>query len=305
MEKGFFQGIDVKLHKIEDTAARRAALSTGDVQGSVDIVDSFANAFAAGIPAQVVLKLDDSLGGDGLVVKKRRSAPSRTSRERRSPIRLGQPSHFFLLALLHGAGLSIKDVESRPMEPDQAGAAFVSGNVDAAVTWEPWLTKASQLPHARILTTSRHPGADRRRLHRARGLPREEPGDGRGLHPRLARGRGLLAAHPEESNQIMAKALGLDAKAFAQMIGGIRYSDLAENQRFFTRDADRQSPFTRLMGKANEIWTREGVIKTPKDPNLADGSRIVLDLNSHDPTVHHGLHSRDVPAVPGRRGASP
>ena len=153
-EKGFFQGIDVKLHKIEDTAARRAALSTGDVQGSVDIVDSFANAFAAGIPAQVVLKLDDSLGGDGLVVKKEiRTVQDLKGKTIAYPP--GQPSHFFLLALLHGAGLSIKDVESRPMEPDQAGAAFVSGNVDAAVTWEPWLTKASQLPHARILTTSR------------------------------------------------------------------------------------------------------------------------------------------------------
>jgi NitT/TauT family transport system substrate-binding protein len=38
--------------------------------------------------------------------------------------------------------MSEKDIQSIQMEQDKAGAAFVAHKVDAAVTWEPWLTRA-------------------------------------------------------------------------------------------------------------------------------------------------------------------
>jgi NitT/TauT family transport system substrate-binding protein len=41
------------------------------------------------------------------------------------------------------------------MDADKAGAAFVAGALDAAVTWEPWLTKASESGHGHILITTR------------------------------------------------------------------------------------------------------------------------------------------------------
>ena len=277
-EKGFFRGIDVTLQKLEDTSARRAALVSGDVQGSVDIVDSFANAFAAGVPARVVLKLDDSAGGDGIVAKKE-IATIRDLKGKTVAYPPGQPSHFFLLSELDKVGLSSKDIDSRPMEPDQAGAAFISGNVDAAVTWEPWLSKTAKLAHAHILVTSREtPGliADVFTVRR----------DYLDKNPEVVEAfiRGWFEAvaywqkNPEESNQIMAKALGIKAEEFTQMVKGIRYSNLEDNRAFFSRAADGSSPFIKLMSRANEIWTREKVIKSSKDPSHADGSRIVLGL---------------------------
>src|ERR1022692_1391245 len=40
------------------------------------------------------------------------------------------------------------------MEPDVAGAAFLAGRIDAAVTWEPWLSKARTRPGGKVLLTS-------------------------------------------------------------------------------------------------------------------------------------------------------
>ncbi|HWW63003.1 MAG TPA: ABC transporter substrate-binding protein, partial [Thermoanaerobaculia bacterium] len=154
-EKGFFEGISVEPVLIEDTSSRRAALTSGDVVASTDIVDSFTNALAAGVPAKAVLKLDDSMGGDGIVVKKQ-IASVKDLRGKTIAYPDGQPSHFFLLKLLGDAGLKRQDIKASPMESaDQAGAAFVSGSVDAAVTWEPFLSQAAALPNGKILTTSR------------------------------------------------------------------------------------------------------------------------------------------------------
>ena len=41
------------------------------------------------------------------------------------------------------------------MKSGEAGAAFVAGRVDVAVTWEPWLSKAKARTDGRVLVSSR------------------------------------------------------------------------------------------------------------------------------------------------------
>ena len=40
------------------------------------------------------------------------------------------------------------------MKAGDAGSAFVAGKVDAAVTWEPWLSKAKETPFGHVLLSS-------------------------------------------------------------------------------------------------------------------------------------------------------
>lgn len=278
-EKGFFRdhGIEVELRDIEDTAARRAALSSGSVDASVDIVDSFANAAAAGLPARVVLKLDDSMGGDGIVVRREiESVADLAGKTVAYP--QGQPSHFFLLAVLEDAGLSSKDVRSLPMEADQAGAAFVSQQVDAAVTWEPWLSRAAGLPHGKILTTSREkPGLIVDVLTVRSDYLDERPEVVRAFAAGWFDAVEYWREHPEEANAVMAKALRVEPEVFAQMVQGVLYSDADANRVFFARGGDGTSPFTRLMTRAGLVWQREGVVKRTLDAATVDGSQVVLD----------------------------
>ena len=279
-EMGFFaeRGLDVEIRRIEDTAARRAALTSGNLDGSVDIVDSFANAAAAGMPAKVVLKLDDSMGGDGILVR-REFETIRDLAGKRVAYPEGQPSHFFLLALLEDAGMSISDIQSRPMEADQAGAAFIARSVDAAVTWEPWLTKAASLPHGRILTTSREtPGliADVFTVH-SRYLE-ENPEAVRAFSGGWLEAIDYWRSSPETANTIMAEALGLERTEFEQMVAGIHYSGREENRDFFVASESGMSPFQALMTRANSIWQQAGVIEEPVDPRGVDGSQMVLEL---------------------------
>lgn len=277
-ERGFFEGIDVHLEKLEETPSRRAALASGSVQGSVDILDSFTNGAAAGLPASVVLKLDDSMGGDGIVVRK--SIQSiRDLRGKTVAYPPGLPSHFFLLSLLDDAGMKISELESRPMEADQAGAAFVSGSVDAAVTWEPWLSKAAAMPDGKILTTSRDkPGLIVDVFTVRNDFLRDNPDVVSSFLRGWFRALDYWRENPKDADLIMAKAMGLSEPEFAQMVVGVRYADLANNQAFFTAANGSPSTFAATVEHANKIWGREGLIRAAVDPKKIDGSAIVLAL---------------------------
>jgi len=50
--------------------------------------------------------------------------------------------------------MSPSDVKIVPMTTDAAGAAFVAGQIDVAVTWEPYLSTAKQRKGAHVLVSS-------------------------------------------------------------------------------------------------------------------------------------------------------
>jgi hypothetical protein len=72
--------------------------------------------------------------------------------------------------------------------------------------------------------------------------------------------------------------MGLSGAEFEQMVGGVRYADLANNQAFFAAAQGGPSPFAKAIDRANQIWGREGLIKTPIPAAKVDGSAIVRSL---------------------------
>jgi NitT/TauT family transport system substrate-binding protein len=278
-EKGFFEGIDVELRTIEDTAARRSALSAGQVDSAVDILDSFVCARAAGMPASVVLKLDDSTGGDGIVaLKSIKSIKDLKGHSVAYP--KDQPSHFFLLTLLDREGMSIKDIDAKPTnEADGAATAFISKSVDAAVTWEPWLSKAAGEERAHILTTSRETPGLIVDVFTVRDQYLHE-------HPQAVKAflRGWFKAiefwkdNAKEANEIMAGAMGIKPSEFERLVAGIKYGDLESNQKFFRAPPGGESDFNKLVKQASTVWLREGVSKKDVPADSIDGSEAVLSL---------------------------
>jgi NitT/TauT family transport system substrate-binding protein len=278
-KKQFFDGVDVEIVKIEDTTARRAALSSGSVDGSVDIVDSFICGRASGIPATVVLKIDDSMGADGIVSKKEIKS-IRDLRSKSVAFAKDQPSHFFLVALLEREGMTMRDIVAKPMSnADEAGTAFLSDQVDAAVTWEPYLTKAKGKPNGHILASSKEtPGliVDVFTVHE--NYLKDKPDNVTAFLKGWFKAVEFWKENPAEANKIMAEAMDVSVDEFVEQVSGLKYGDLAENRLFFRKGADGLSPFLRLVGQANKVWIQEGVIKAPVDPASIDSSSHVLGI---------------------------
>ena len=145
-EKGFFQkqGVDVEIVVIESPADRRAAFAADKIQGLATTVDTHVMTAAAEnpIPVKQVLALDDSHGGDGIVAKKEIKT-IKDLKGKTVAAQLGAgASYFWLNYVLAQNGMKLADLKAVDMKAGDAGSAFVAGKVDAAVTWEPWLSRA-------------------------------------------------------------------------------------------------------------------------------------------------------------------
>ena len=154
-EKGFFEeeGLEVELILMEDPKLRFPALAAGQIDIAVTTVDTMLNFLNEDQSYVYLFAIDDSKGGDGIVANKEIASVA-DLKGKSVAYAEGSVSQFYLGVLLKEAGLSIADVETQNMTAGDAGAAFVAERVDAAVTWEPWLTRGRQAPHGHVLVDS-------------------------------------------------------------------------------------------------------------------------------------------------------
>jgi NitT/TauT family transport system substrate-binding protein len=148
-------GLDVSFKDVEDPNDRFIALAAGRLEGMASTVDAFARQQSNGVQAVEVFPIDASVGGDGILAKSTIQTVG-DLKGKTVAVNQGSVSEWFLAQVLLKNGLSLKDVKEQNMKSGEAGAAFVAGKVDVAVTWEPWLTKATKArADGRVLVSSK------------------------------------------------------------------------------------------------------------------------------------------------------
>jgi NitT/TauT family transport system substrate-binding protein len=155
-EKGFFkeEGLNIDIKIMDGPGQRESAYLAGELDFFPNTPDAFAIFATQGAKGKMIMPMDESWGADGLVAIKGINT-IKDLKGKKVGFQSGITSHFFFLYLLNQAGLSGKDVQQENLGAGEAGAAFVAGKLDAAVTWEPWLTKAKELPTGHVLATSK------------------------------------------------------------------------------------------------------------------------------------------------------
>ncbi|MBI1929809.1 ABC transporter substrate-binding protein [Candidatus Poribacteria bacterium] len=276
-EKGFFkeEGVEVDCQIQENTQARHAALVSGQIDLVGITLESVILANAEGIPMQVIGITDISDGGDGIVAKADISS-IKDLKGKRVAFPEGQPSHLFLLYHLDKAGLTPSDIQ--PVFTDDAGKAgelFAAGQVDAAVTWEPWLSQVVDTGKGHILVNSK--GA-KDILIGIMAANRNYVTKNKDKLQRFLRGwyRGLeyVLAHKSEAVPIMAKAFQLPPEEFEAIMGGLRFIGKEEAKRLLGADGTR-GEFYEISKYEEELWQKAGVTKKPVDPTLAYTGEII------------------------------
>jgi NitT/TauT family transport system substrate-binding protein len=239
-EKGFYkeEGVEVELSIMDDISMRFAAYYAGQIDGMSTALAAFILNAKPDIPSKVVLLLDDSKGGDGIVANKDIRTIS-DLKGKRVAFKESSISEWFIAYLLMKEGLSLKDIQVVNMEPGAAGSAFIAKKVDAAVTWEPYLTKGKQAPHGHILIdSSQTPGLISDVLIFPDRVIQARQHEIQGVCRAVVKAIEYWKSHPEESNAIMAKAIGgwlKDPKLFGETLTGIQYYDRAMNQEAFEK----------------------------------------------------------------------
>ena len=89
---------------------------------------------------KIIYATDTSNGADAVIAGKTVSGMA-DLKGKSVAVTQGEVNELLLQKGLAAAGMSMSDIRGLNMDPDSAGAAFIAGSVDAAVTWEPWISQ--------------------------------------------------------------------------------------------------------------------------------------------------------------------
>ena len=236
-EKGFFGDLNVDLKRIEDVSSIRAGMANKELDGYLATPDIALDTDARP-PGRAVWAIDESAGGDGVVVAGD-VKDIQGLKGKKIAAEPGLPPHFVLLYLLHQNGLSSKDVQIQDMTTQNAAAAFASSSVDAAGIYEPYLSTAQkQRKGSRIvLSSAQTPDMIVDLIFARDDVVTSRPDDINKLIAGWRKAMEFIKSNPDEANAIMAKAFNLSVNDFKDTVGGIRWLDLPENRRLFGTDA--------------------------------------------------------------------
>lgn len=258
-EKGYFdeEGVDVELVTLDNPKVRFSALIAGKIDALATTIDTMPLYLKPDVTMQYLFCLDDSTGGDGIVANKGIQS-IQDLKGKKVAFNEGTTSDFFLNYVLREHGLSVDDIEGVNMTQSDAGSAFMTKRVDAAVTWEPWLTRAKQSEHGHVLIdSSATPGIITDCVMAKTEAVEKRLDEFKAMYRAWNRAIEFVKENPKEANIIMAKGVGgwlEDPEVFAETLEGVTFFDQARNEAFF---GTPESPgkIYETLGAALEIWS--------------------------------------------------
>ena len=270
-QAGIFKknGLDVTIKKIPQKD-RHLAVASGDIQCAATTVETWISWNANGVATKQIFQLDKSYGADGMATPNHVAAIKDLKGKTVAASAPGTAPYFTLAWMLKKNGLTVKDVTVVNLEPAAAAQAFVAGQNDAAMTYEPYLSTVRAAPDKGkiIATTLDYPmimdtfGCTPKFLT-------ENPKAAKALADSYFEAVALIEKdQARESYEIMGSDVKQSGEQFGNSAKYLRWQDKAANQKFF---AGEFQAFTKEADLLLEI----GIIKSiPKTEDLVDTSFI-------------------------------
>ena len=269
-DKGIFKknGVDVDLVVMEDPKERFPTLMADKIQMIASTVDTALLYLKKPTDFQYVVAIDDSNGGDGIVAVKDIKTIG-DLKGKKVAVNEGSVSEFYLNVLLAKAGLKEADLNTVNMTAGDAGGAFVAKRVDAAVTWEPWLTKGKSTDFGHLLVdSSTTPGLITDVIIVKTAWAQAHQKEVAAIVKSWNEAVAYYRANPDESIAIMAKGVGgwlKDPAAFKETLPGIKFYGEADNKAFFGTKA-KPGPLSNTVKAAIDVWSSHGKLQVKVTP---------------------------------------
>jgi NitT/TauT family transport system substrate-binding protein len=270
--RGFFEteNVDVDLVDFSSYTGILRAYHQGNIDGflatlnEVQIADNFQD-----LPA-VILVVDYSFGGDGLVVRDG-VADLKGLRGRRIAFEESALGSYELERILELGGLKAEDILAVSRLPEESEQEFHKGTVDGVITYEPGLGRLLRVKGARVLLSSRDmPGEIVDVMAMRRVILDRRPEDVRRAVRAWFRAVASMHEQPEEAAAEMARRQHLTVEEFLRGLQGARIPDLAENRDLLGRSgsggrlhqtAARLAEFLVRRGLTRKAATGEDLIR--------------------------------------------
>ncbi len=265
-KEGYFKdaGINMTIQVIEDESTYASLLTQGSMPFIATAQDPNIKMFANGAPSRYVLMMDASNGADGLVARADIKTLDDLKGKSVALDKTASSYYFFLKALEQKSSITEADVNVIDMgDTTEAGLAFISGNADAAIMWEPELSEALESvdgAHA-LVTSADVPGAIMDSLVVNAKFAEENPEVVEAVKEAWYKAIDFMKENPAKAYEDMASGFAeVSAEDVESDCEGLIFYGRAENEKFNTSTGD-DSVRAISQGMA-DFWTDKGECKT-------------------------------------------
>jgi NitT/TauT family transport system substrate-binding protein len=270
-EAGIFakNGLDVTIKKIPQ-ASRHLAIASGDIQCAATTVETWIVWNASGVATTQLFQLDKSYGADGMVVRNNIASIKDVKGKKVAASAPGTAPYFTLAWFLKKNGLTVKDVTVVNMEPAAAAQAFIAGQNDAAMTYEPYLSAVREKPEAGkiIATTLDYPMV----MDTFGCTPKfiaENDAAVKALVKSYFDAHEMIKSDQKKAYEIMGADVKQSGEAFGNSAKYLRWQDASANKTFFAGE------FATFNKEAADLLLEIGVIRQIPDLSKLADTRFI------------------------------
>ncbi len=260
-EAGIFakNGLDVTIKKIPQKD-RHLAMASGDIQCAATTVETWIVWDGAGVKSKQIFQLDKSYGADGMVTRSAIGSIKDLKGKTVAASAPGTSPYFALAWFLKENGMSIKDVTVVNMEPGPAAQAFIAGQNDAALTYEPYLSAVRDKPDAgKIIATTLDYPMVMDTLGCTPAFLAANDDAAKALTKSYFESLELIKADKDKAYGIMGADVKQSGEQFGKSAAYLRWSDAAGNKTFFAGE------WQAFSAKAADLLLEIGLIKAKPD----------------------------------------
>ena len=238
-EKGFFDGVDVQLTRIESIGDIRAAMRSGGVNMYAATYDIYQSTKDVPPNGTGFLVIDESHGADGVATDASINS-IKDLRGKKVGAEPGFPPYLVLQYLLNKEGMTLKDLDFQDMPTIDAGNAFAAGKLVAAGIYEPALSASVKArPGSKVFASSADvPGLVQDLLFSDEKLAKEHPEVLEKIAAGYFKAIDYINSNPDDAYQIMAKAFDVSVQDMKDFKTGVSWIDKAENIKLFDKTSD-------------------------------------------------------------------
>jgi sulfonate transport system substrate-binding protein len=243
------RGVRVTWHEFTSGLPLLEALNIGNIDFSADVADTVP-IFAQAANAKLIYVAEEaaSPSAQAIVIPVDSSLKSLADlKGKKIAVTKGAGSHYLLLAALGSVGLNFKDISPAYLTPADGRAALVSGNVDAWVAWDPFLSSVqrqsgakdlgAKVPGAKVLADGTGVASYKRYYLASESYAKTKDDVLKIIYAQLTQTGQWVKSHPKEAAEGLAGLWGIDAATVelanshrSYRVGAVTRAGLSEQQ---------------------------------------------------------------------------
>ncbi len=264
-DKGYFadQDLDVKITSFNDDAQMTAAIGSGEVDVLNEATHSALREIENGTDGYVTLVLDTSMTADAILAGNGIDSV-KDLKGKKIAFEEGSVSNLLLDHALSENGMSIDDITAVPMAPSDAAVALQAKRVDAAVTYEPYITDTAGKDDSvkTLYTADAQPGLISDTLFVSKKAMEEKPEAIQKLINAWGPAIDYYNENTEDAQAIIAKNIGSDAESLKTAFEGVEFYGLEENKTYLGGEFKND-----VLPSVQESSKNAGIVKEDHDPD--------------------------------------